>query len=396
MELYLQFGWGMMSLGLEICDRWQSTHVILSPRDLEPEQLLRHGSDLASKGASTYIDPQFFLPRADHHRLTSYQYWPSDFDTQEFDQAFTDRMILELVRLNTQIETAYFIVPGCRAISVDDNWLNMQDVFRTSALNQSGRPIMATVCLSAEAIKDENQISRLIQAEEASPAAAYYMVLERPNQAYITDDPVWLSNTLDIAASLKRMGSKVIIGYSNQQQLIMAAAGVDALASGTWMNVRSFPPSKFMDSQGDVKQKSNWFYLPQSLSEFKLQFLDIGVRLGLTEEIIPEPMTEFASSLVGSPQPSAVGWGERESFCHYLEALREQATSSSLSTFEHTLGRHREMLDRAESILERLHGSGVFGQHRDFGDAIGAHRSALIFLESTQGPVLSRQWNSLV
>lgn len=47
----------------------------------------------------------------------------------------------------------------------------------------------------------------------------------------------------------KKSAKKVVIGYSNQQMLLCSCTNVDAIASGTFMNVRSFDLGKFNENQ---------------------------------------------------------------------------------------------------------------------------------------------------
>jgi len=84
MDLHLQVGWGMMGMSCELFDLWEGGTAILSPRDLEPEQLDRLSADLVARNGRTLLDPQFYLPRADHHRLTKHEYWPNNYDTVGF------------------------------------------------------------------------------------------------------------------------------------------------------------------------------------------------------------------------------------------------------------------------------------------------------------------------
>jgi len=81
MELYLQFGYGMMEHCRHLIERWNGGTVILSPRDLTGEQIERLGSEIVDLGGSILVDPQFYDPRADHHRLVEHEYWPDEFDT---------------------------------------------------------------------------------------------------------------------------------------------------------------------------------------------------------------------------------------------------------------------------------------------------------------------------
>lgn len=396
MELYLQFGSGMMGLDLELAEHWGEIVAILSPRDLDSDQIVRHSLELKANGSSSMIDPQFFLPRADHHRLTAHEYWPEDFDTGDFGSAETDAMVGLLNDLNQMAECPMFIVPGRMADEVDDAWVNSQKMLKESVSAVAEIPTMTTLCLASGVVRNNDQVSLIMELEEHDPAAAYYLILETPGTAYLSDDPQWLSNALGLAAGLKRIGSKVVVGYANQQHLILALAGVDAIASGTWMNVRTFPPSKFTADEDEIRRRATWYYLPQALSEFKLTYLDIGIRLGLSDTLLPEPMTAFAKPLFDAAQPSASGWRESEAFRHYLDSLRLQVNDSQKESFEETVQHHLDLLATAESVLGSLHKNRITGENRDFGESIPAHRAALTVLERTQGPILKREWDEIM
>jgi hypothetical protein len=87
MELYLQFGYGMMEHCRVLVERWGGGTVILSPRDLEDDQLSRMSTAIrALPGGSVLLDPQFYLPHADHERLCGHEYWPDDYETGVFWQ----------------------------------------------------------------------------------------------------------------------------------------------------------------------------------------------------------------------------------------------------------------------------------------------------------------------
>jgi hypothetical protein len=176
----------------------------------------------------------------------------------------------------------------------------------------------------------------------------------------------------------------------------MACAGANAIASGTWMNVRCFFPDKFRTAyEEEIKRRTTWYYCPQSLSEYTLPFLDIGFRLGLQDILRPNPSTRFAELIFEGTQPSASGWGESEAFRHYLMALHMQVQSSTYPTFDETVANHRSLLNSAEQILSVLQENGIYSQNRGFGDAIPTNRSALILLERTQGAYLRRRWSEL-
>ncbi|MBD3256764.1 MAG: hypothetical protein GF383_16845 [Candidatus Lokiarchaeota archaeon] len=341
-------------------------------------------------------DPQFYLPRADHHRLTSHSYWPQDYDTAGFGSGGRQVMMEELARLNRKLGTDRFIVPGERAEEVDDIWIASQRELVEAARQVADCPLIATICLSEEAIGQVEQISRVVMEAEILDVSAYYLVLERPGYL-VAGEPTWLANTLDLAVGLRKLGADVIVGYSNHQQLVMACAGVSAIAAGTHRNVRLFSTDKFSSpAEGEIRRPNTWYYCPQALSEYTLAFLDIGVRQGLTSELRPDPWTKYADPLFAVPQPTASGWNRTDAFRHYLAALRIQVLRSAGDSFDETVASHRALLRRAEELVEVFRSKGVLSRYRDFLESVDDNRAALHVLEATHGPILRRRWAELV
>src|ERR1700753_283259 len=127
MKLYLQLGYGMMALCAEISAARPGTTTILSPRDLTPAQLIKLTKKFHASGGSVVVDPQFYLPRADHNRLISHAYWPQQYETQEFwSESGAQRLVSEVMQLNRILGSTQTILPGEFATAVDDDWLYRQ------------------------------------------------------------------------------------------------------------------------------------------------------------------------------------------------------------------------------------------------------------------------------
>jgi hypothetical protein len=179
---------------------------------------------------------------------------------------------------------------------------------------------------------------------------------------------------------------------------IAALAKTTAIASGTWMNVRSFPPEEFVtDYEEEMKQRATWYYCPQALSEYKIPFLDIAHRLRLLERM-PAPAGldgGYVTPLFSGAQPSSVGFNEQPAFRHYLYALHEQVSRTAHATFDEAVDDHRRILDEAEINLRVLGAAGIRGQQRDFGEMVDVNRAALELFVSLRGPILRRQWGDM-
>ena len=395
MELYLQLGFGMMKHSRILCHQWKGGTVILSPRDLDKSQLIQFSSDIRSLNGKVLIDPQFYNPAADHPRLTSYEYWQRNLTKNNYKEKI-DTLLFELTNLNDQVLCEEFIIPGFMKKSGDTTWQEIHNYIYSRSRIISTKPIIMTICLSQEVVKSISEISDVITFCEQLDVYGYYLVFEKPSKDYFTDDPNWLINSMDLSLSLKRQNKKVVIGYCNHQQLIMACLQVDAIASGTFMNLRNFDIDKFSAKESAPRKKKPWFYYPQAFSEYRLSYLDLAfTRYNMIDEFRPDPNTPFAEPLFLVSQPSTTGWGEREAYRHYLSALHSQVVSLSSDNYSQQVAKYSRLLDQAEQKLEKFHELGLTGQHRDFKDFIDVNKSALSWLNNTYGGLLEHIWNDL-
>jgi len=396
-ELYLQFGYGMMEHCRHLVERWGGGTVILSPRDLTGEQVQRLGSDIVARGGRTLVDPQFYDPRATHHRLVNHDYWPADFDTGMLEGgAQLADLLQRLETLNNSAQADRFIVPGLYSERVEDDWLAVQDiVIREAASVVRDRPRMATVCLSSEALRFEDQIEIVLNAAENWDVAGVYVIPEHPATQYLVDDPMWLGNLLVLCSGLKLQEKEVVVGYGNHQMLCLSAARVDAVASGTWLNVRSFSTQKFQEPESEeISRRVKWYYCPQALSEFKVPFLDMAFRFGALTSLRSGNSlgSEYADVLFAGAQPTSTDYSEQQSHRHYLQCLYGQCSLVSRSSYRETFDTHLALLDQAEAAINNLHRHAVRGQDRDFSNIVDVNRSALAALHQARGFVLERIW----
>lgn len=401
MDLYLQFGYGMMEHCRALIEQWQGSTAILSPRDLTPEQMGRLGKSLRQlPGGAVLLDPQIYIPRADHERLRSHAFWPQDYETGVFWQGPPlTRLLEQLFVTNDAIGTRAVILPGLLAPVIDDDWLTIQDqVLAEGRATGAGRPLFVTIALSADALKHPDGVTQLIDHTMRWEADGYYIVAEHPNGRYLVDDPNWLANLIDLAAALRMQGREVILGYCNQQMLIAGCAKVTAIASGTWMNVRSFPPDKFRTAYDEeIKQRAIWYYSPGALSEYKVPFLDIAHRQGVVSDLAPPAAmgSQHADRLFAGALPSSTGFTEQAAFRHFLHCLRAQATAAVADSFDETVERHDTLLNNGEDVLRTMSSVGVRGQLRDFAEIIDVNRAALELFKRTRGPTIRRAWARL-
>jgi hypothetical protein len=398
MKLCLQFGHGMMAHSRELLTEWGNGTVILSPRDLTEDQLERVAADVFAANGEPLIDPQCFARDADHARLVGHDYWKvfRSHDTDAFlGGPGTASLLAELAKLARTLGVKKHILPGLVAPSVAEDWFVFQERILGEAPRHFGKEkLISTIALSGEALRDEAQVEAIVERARKWPVWGFYVVAENPG-SYLVEDPVWLANLLILVSGLKMAEKHVIVGYCSHQMLCLATAGADAIASGTWLNVRTFASDKFYSpEEGEVSRRATWYYCPQALSEYTLPFLDIALRMGVLDQMAPSARlgSRYAEALFAGATPTSVSWGEQNAFRHYLTCLRSQALAARRPTFAETLTRYRSSLLAAEKILKTLHSKGVFGRDRDFARIVDVNRGALVVFERARGVRLSRHW----
>jgi hypothetical protein len=401
MELYLQFGYGMMEHCRHLISVWGGGTVVLSPRDMSDKQLVTLASEITSlPHGRVLVDPQFYLPHADHERLCSHDYWPCDYETGAFFQGSAVRELLQKIyNLNTAIRAGEIILPGLLAPVISDYWLETQRTILEEARRLIGDlPLISTIALEPDVVRSQDQIVSLLEAATHWDSDGFYIVCQHPNGKYLVEDPNWLVNVLDLVAGLRLSGARVILGYCNQQMLSASVVRANAICSGTWMNVRSFPPEKFSSTyEEEIRQRATWYYCPQALSEYKVPFLDVAWRQRLLGQMAPLSELDggYSQRLFEGPQPTTVGFSEQLAFRHYLYALRGQVQALESTGYDEARGAQDVLLDTAEDLLRTLGTAGVRGQQRDFTEAIDVNRAALALLDSIRGPMIRRRWQSL-
>lgn len=215
MELYLQLGYGMMGHCKNLIKHWGSGTVILSPRDLKPNQLSEFAKEIKNLEGKVLLDPQVYLPRATHPRLQSHNYWDKEYNTINFwSGAGLDEQLTKLLELNRQLDCSAWILPGHSTNVVDDIWLQYQrrTIETAQKLQNKFFELIATVALNFDASRNPDRIHDLIESTKNWSVSTIYLICEPPQGQYLVDNPVWLTNILDLIAGLRLSGKKVILG----------------------------------------------------------------------------------------------------------------------------------------------------------------------------------------
>lgn len=393
MDLYLQLGHGMMGYCKELISKWGEGTVILSPRDLSEDQTIKFSNELLKINGKTLFDPQYYNPRADHHKLTQWSHWLNDFDTSLFgDDVFLESKFNEIKLINNACNTFAYIIPSPLCEEVDRFWLDEQKMFVDKAVEVfTDKEKYITLALSFDVITNESSIEQIIDLSMEWDIDGYYIV---PEGQYLENDSYWLMNLSLLVAGLKLQGRKVIVGYSSHQMLSLACANVDAIASGTFLNTRSFSASKFDNPESDAaSRRAVWYYCPQTLSEYGKRALDRAFDNAVLDDLKPYiGTTEYVDALFNGARPSSVQFGDSLAFRHYLNTLKQQCLIAKKDTFDNTIDYHQKLSDNAYEFIRQLEKKRVREPRRSFSDIVDIYQDTLDKLKKEHGALLKRNW----
>lgn len=393
MDLYLQMGHGMMGIAKDLITSWGNGTVILSPRDLTEEQTIKFSKEILKRNGKTLFDPQYYNPHADHKKLTEWRHWFNQYETSLLSEdAYISNLFNEIKEINNSIHSDAYIIPGILCDNIDKHWLSPQQIFLDKASKYfTDKEKYATLALEESLITDEESIEKLVQETSSWDVDGFYIV---PDGEYLTNEESWLTNLTLLVAGLKLQNKKVIVGYSNHQMLLLSCANADAIASGTFLNVRHFSKDKFSETDEDSQsRRATWYYCPQALSEYRKRTLDAAFNKGHINMLKPfGKNSDYTTLLFQQITPSSTEFKDTLSFKHYLDTLKKQCLVSKQDTFDDTVKFQEELADNAYKFIRGLKDLGIRENARNFLKIYDSYKETLSILKKERGPLLKRKW----
>lgn len=375
MSILIQQGYGMMQMNNDLAKEISDLGVILSPRALNKNQsidrLKIHADELRSKGVKILFDPQFYVPRTNLDKLLKFPYFDNvgDYNTVYFKSHDSKRFIENVINYQLDfINVDEVIIPNIYSNSLDTGWHDLTKMFAEESVQLTEKTKYLTISIGTDVVKNKMEFDYLISCLSQYEVEGYYFVIKPPSGNFVSDDQ-YLYNLLDAFISLNLAGKKVILGYTNQQALIFAAAGVSKIASGNYRNVRAFDPEIFYLDENDeeIRRKAVWYFDGNTLSEFRPQQMTLIHNRGIKANF--GPVCKYCEQLIMNPQ-IATSWREPESFKHYLFELNRQWNSLMTVPVTQRINAVIALLEKVKVSLLELKDLGVRIGDREFDENI--------------------------
>jgi hypothetical protein len=393
-------GWGMHTLAHSLLTEWQGGTAILSPRDMNQSQLVNCAKKLRSiSGSAILLDPQLYDQGADHHRLTSHDYWPNNASTMELSASGDSKALIDrLHELNHNLGCRELILPANLVKKPTEAWARRVIALVDVASRIRKRPaIRLSLPLSYKLLENAESTRALAEKLETickeAPVRRAYLVPEHPPGDYFCISTDWIGGVLDTIGTLKQLDVDCIVGYSNQQMLICGIAGASGIAVGNWNNVRRFDLGKFSDQPKRDRRSTEWLYLDKALSEIKASEVVRANQRGnisIISQNITWPNAEIERLLKTGDTDTYLK--RPTAFSHYLRSIRMQAASLDDSSYIAAKRSVQELLRSAGDGLGLIKGAGIDPESRDFSLCLGHLSAAITAFDTSRGPTFKMIW----
>lgn len=402
MELCLQVGHGMKDHCFNLVKLWGKGLVILSPRDNNHESLIAFSSKIKKVNGTICVDPQMYYPHTEHKKLTAHQFWPDNYETNNFTIGQgVDDVIIKLKDLNEQVKSDLFIIPMPMIEYPNETSIDSLDSYIAAAHRHiSNKPLYVTIPLSANSLKDIEFVNEIIDNISSKDyVEGAYIVASHLDNDYFVSDPVWLANLGELCAGLRLGNKKVILGYANQQMLFLGMTSINYIATGTFKNVRSFNKDRFVPNEDSGGQQIVWYYCPASLGEYKIEYLDIAQTRSVLDSMAPPTKynSSYAAPLFAGAKPTSAAFDQQASFRHYLQCMYHQVEEARTTGFVETYENNKSMFEKAYEFVKLLALKGVL-TNDDRGmtqDHFLAVISAMTTVHASRQARLKRKWSMM-
>jgi hypothetical protein len=220
-----------------------------------------------------------------------------------------------------------------------------------------GRPLYATLAMSASALNDRNELQNFLQeiTEIDEPPTGFYLLLEKPDNSIISSltEPDILARWMLVNHTLKLNGFEVINGYTDVLSPYLGAAGADAVATG-WCNTqKSFSLKKFEPVSDFARRPVTRYTSRMLLKSIRT------TELNDLRDIFPDVLNGLPLDDRYDPEEGSTPDSASDEALQNWEALRAMNQLVAPGDVIQSLENCRRALDDAEALYVRISDYGL-------------------------------------
>lgn len=356
--------------------------LILSPVHRTKIQMERMSSE---EKTPSLFDPQFYLPRSQKKKLTTYEFFPetisSGFNTIDF-HSLALSAAQACVRFQIEQDYAGIVIPVRYIDQLFSDYTESQDAYSVhpflQAIEESKteKPIYLTMVLTSHMLQDAGFRTKLLNWATSFPKiSGIYLipVIERSRKQI--DSAQDLSALIETIKEMKSIDLDVIVGYVNTENVLLTLIDDITLTIGSFENTRMFSIDKFIQLNEPRKGPKARIYLPGLLNwiqfENAKQIRDVAPKVWSK---IYHATEQSEKALAAPVEPT---FNQSGLYLHYFYNSSNQLGSlASLSTSERLKSIKSQVAD-AKSYYSQIAASGIQLEKHGTGEHLDAWETIL-------------------
>lgn len=355
--------------------------LILSPVHTTKSQMTRMNTD---EKTSSLFDPQFYLPRSQKKKLTTYEFFPetitNGFNTIDF-HAHSLNAAKSCVEFQIEQDYNGIIIPMRYLDQLFSDYTESQDAYSVhpflQAIEESGtkKPIYLTMALTSHMLRDTGFRTKLLNWATSFPRiSGIYLipVIERPRKQIDSEQDL-----LALIETIKEMRSidlEVIVGYVNTENILLSLIDNISVTIGSFENTRMFSIDKFIQLNEPRQGPKARIYLPGLLNW--IQFENAKQIRDMAPSVwneIYNPTEQSEKALAAPVEPT---FNQPGLYLHYFYNSSEQLSALSSLPATDRLTNIQSQVAHAKSYYSQIRAAGIqlekhgTGEHLDAWDII--------------------------
>ena len=212
------------------------------------------------------FDPQLYFPRrSDRGQLSTWSYFPQDFDTADMSSlAWWDGILNELAATAERIGANTLCAPAALGGSTLTN--DYYETMRTigdqlvGVAAAAGVRVLQTVAVRLADLSTPGRALEIASIVSNTKSSGIYLVLlsEVKPRDELRDDSE-LKGAMKLIRVLEDAGLPVLVGCSSSDVVLWKVAGATSCATGKFANLRRFTPGRFNEQEKGGSQVAYWF-----------------------------------------------------------------------------------------------------------------------------------------
>lgn len=272
-KLFHQVGhcsnWNIDSLSKDFC----GDGLILSPVHQSATQIENIGPSVK---ASSFIDPQYYLPSSQKKKLHTYKFFPefisNGFETMDFSN-FAKKSAEECVNFQIQNGFDRIVIPARYFDQMLPEYTESQEAYTVRPFLDviervsTDKPIYITLPLTSHMITNETYRIHLLNWITTFPKiTGVYLFSSNERKTKQILDENYLFAFIEFCKELHEAELDLVVGYLNVEGLLFSLVGDLSITMGAFENTRIFSLDKFLSSDDERRGPKSRIYVPGLLN----------------------------------------------------------------------------------------------------------------------------------